>query len=67
MSDTQIIVLVGLGLFALFAIPFYIRQRRIERHTEFAEAQALRFGLHEPASLHPIVSAGSCVGTKNCI
>jgi thioredoxin reductase (NADPH) len=67
MSDTLIIVFIGVGLFALFGLPFYIRQRHIERNTAKAEAHALRYGLHEPATLHPVISAGSCVGTKNCI
>ncbi len=67
MSDAVIIVALGLGLFVVFALPFYLRQRRIERHTTEAEEQSLRYGLFEPASLHPVVSAGVCVGTKNCI
>ncbi len=67
MSDTLLIAVLGLGLFGLFAIPLFLRQRRLERNTTEAEVHALRYGLHEPASLHPVVSAGECVGTKNCI
>ena len=67
MSDTLIIVAVGVVLFALFALPFYIRTRRLERSATQAEAEALRYGLHEPASLHPVVDPGACIGTGNCV
>jgi len=67
MSDGQIIFALGIGLFVLFSVPFYLRHRRLEKETSRAEADSLRYGLNEPATLHPIVSAGACVGTKNCI
>ncbi len=28
---------------------------------------ALRYGLHEPVTMHPVVSAEACIGTGNCI
>jgi thioredoxin reductase/Pyruvate/2-oxoacid:ferredoxin oxidoreductase delta subunit len=67
MSDTWIIVAVGVVLFVLFALPFYVRTRRLERNATQAEAHALHYGLHEPASLHPVVDPGECIGTGNCV
>ncbi len=66
-SDTLIIVAVGVTLFVLFALPFYVRQRRLERNASQAQTEALRYGLHEPASLHPVVDPGACIGTGNCV
>lgn len=48
-------------------LPFYVRQRRRERRTAHAETLALRYGLHEPVSLHPVVDVEACIGTGNCI
>ncbi len=58
MSDTLIIVAIGVTLFVLFALPFYIRQRRLEGTASQAQVEALRYGLHEPVSLHPVVDPG---------
>lgn len=65
--DTLIIWGVGLALTLLFAVPFVLKKRRLERRTVEAEAHALRYGLHEPASLHPVVSPELCIGTGNCV
>ncbi len=67
MSDHVIIATVGLALFVVFAIPLYVRQGRLERVAKRASADALRYGLHEPVSLHPVVNAGACIGTGNCV
>jgi len=67
MSDNLIIVTVGLALFIVFAIPLYARQHRLEKVAKQAQAEALRYGLHEPVSLHPVVDAGACIGTGNCV
>jgi len=67
MSDTLLIALVGAGLVALVMLPFYRRQRNLERVAAEAEALSQRYGLHEPVSLHPIVDVGACIGTGNCI
>ncbi|MCG6954906.1 MAG: NAD(P)-binding domain-containing protein, partial [Gemmatimonadetes bacterium] len=29
--------------------------------------EALRYGLHEPVSLHPVVDPEGCIGTSNCV
>jgi thioredoxin reductase/ferredoxin len=39
----------------------------MERETITAETEAIRYGLHEPMSLHPVVNAGACIGTGNCL
>lgn len=65
--DTLFILGLGLVLFALAMLPFYRRTRRLERHAEAAEEKAVRYGLKEPASLHPVVDASACIGTGNCV
>lgn len=65
--DTSILIAVGLGLVLLVLWPFYRRQRKLERKTVEAQATALRHGLHEPATLHPIVHPGACIGIGNCL
>jgi len=67
MSDTLLIALVGGGFMLLVMLPFYRRQRNMERVAAEAEALAQRYGLHEPVSLHPVVDVGACIGTGNCI
>ena len=66
-SDTLIILAVGLGLVMLMALPVLVRHRRLEREAALAERRARAYGLHEPASLHPLVHPGACIGTGNCI
>jgi len=66
-SDGALIGILGVVLTAAVALPFYLRQSRAEREANEAEATARRFGLDEPASLHPVVDVESCIGTGNCI
>ncbi len=54
-------------LVSLVLLPFYFKQRRRERRTEIAHAAARRYGLDEPVSLHPVVSAEACIGTGSCL
>ena len=65
--DTLLIWGVGLALVLVVGLPYYGRHRRIERRTTAAEVEALRYGLHEPASLHPVVMVDACIGTGNCL
>lgn len=66
-SDTLIIWGIAVGLTLLMAIPMILRLRHKERRTEDAHIEALRYGLHEPVSLHPVVDPQGCIGTSNCV
>ncbi len=66
-SDAALIWMIGLASAMLVIIPFYLRQRKLERRAEEAEIEALRYGLHEPASLHPVVDIGYCINTGACV
>ncbi|HKJ01706.1 MAG TPA: NAD(P)-binding domain-containing protein, partial [Longimicrobiales bacterium] len=65
--DTLIIWAIGLGLTALTAVPVLFRLRRKERATDELELEALKYGLHEPVSLHPVVDPDRCIGISNCV
>jgi thioredoxin reductase (NADPH) len=65
--DTLIIVALGLGLTVLATLPTLLRREAQERRTRVAHAEAIRYGLHEPVSLHPMVDPGGCIGTSNCV
>ncbi|MBE0593145.1 MAG: NAD(P)-binding domain-containing protein [Gemmatimonadales bacterium] len=66
-ADNLIIGGVAAALMLIVMLPFYLSQRRREKRTDEAEATAHRYGLHEPVSLHPVVSAEACIGTGNCL
>ncbi len=65
--DTLVILAIGLGLTFVTSVPVFLRLRRKERRTDESEVEALRYGLHEPASLHPIVDLEGCIGISNCV
>jgi len=65
--DTLIIWGVALVLTLITAVPMLLRLRHKERQTEEAHVEALRYGLHEPASLHPVVDPDRCIGISNCV
>jgi thioredoxin reductase/Pyruvate/2-oxoacid:ferredoxin oxidoreductase delta subunit len=46
--------------------PFLWAYRRRERKTREAELEAEKYGLKEPATLHPIVDPNRCIGIGNC-
>ncbi len=58
---------LGIGLAILAMGPVFLRARRLERKTDEASAEALRYGLHEPVSLHPVVDLDRCIGIANCV
>ncbi|MEJ2204061.1 MAG: NAD(P)-binding domain-containing protein [Gemmatimonadota bacterium] len=66
-GDAVIIVGVGVALVLITGLPFLMRLRRTERETEEAQVQALKYGLHEPVSLHPVVDPAGCIGISNCV
>lgn len=67
MSETALIWLVGTALAVLATAPVLLRLWRQERRTDQAEALALEYGLNEPASLHPVIDPGACIGTGSCV
>lgn len=67
MSDTTLIWLIALALTTATGLPVLLRLRRKERRTEAAQVEALRYGLHEPVSLHPVVDPDRCIGTSSCV
>jgi thioredoxin reductase/NAD-dependent dihydropyrimidine dehydrogenase PreA subunit len=67
MSDAVLIWSIGMALVAAAAGPVLVRMRRRERATDAAEARALAYGLHEPASLHPVIDPDLCIGTGSCV
>jgi len=66
-TDALTILGLALLLFVVTMLPHYWRRRRVEKDTAEREEQFRRHGLHEPASLHPIVHHGACIGIGNCI
>lgn len=66
-QDALLIWVIGLGLTALTALPVVLRLRRKERVTDELEMEALKYGLHEPVSLHPVVDPDRCIGISNCV
>jgi len=67
MSDTALIWGFALLLTVVFTLPVLLRLKRKERTTEEAQIEALRYGLHEPVSLHPVVDPAGCIGTSSCV
>lgn len=65
--DTLVIWGIAIGLTLLMALPMILRLRHKERRTEAARVEALRYGLNEPVSLHPVVDPQGCIGTSNCV
>ncbi len=65
--DTLIIWGAAMLLTALTMGPMLLRMRRKEQRTEDAQLEALRYGLHEPVSLHPFVDPDRCIGTGGCV
>ncbi|GMV05050.1 MAG: hypothetical protein AMXMBFR53_13300 [Gemmatimonadota bacterium] len=66
-GDLLLIWGVGLGLTLVTAVPMLLRLRSKERRTDSLEVEALRYGLHEPVSLHPVVDPDRCIGISNCV
>lgn len=65
--DTLVVWGTGLFLTVVATVPFLLHLRRREQGTRQAEVEALRYGLHEPASLHPVVDPDRCIGIGNCM
>ena len=67
MDDSLTLWIVGVALSTAAVAPMVVRIRRRELETDAAEAKALAYGLHEPATLHPVVDPALCIGTGSCV
>lgn len=65
-ADLLIVWGIGLGLALVTAVPIVRRIRRREREADEAHLEALRYGLHEPVSLHPVIDSARCIGSASC-
>ena len=66
-NDTLLVAGLGASLALAATLPFLRHVRKREESTEEAELEALRYGLHEPASLHPVVDPDRCIGIGSCV
>lgn len=65
--DALLVPLIGAALVAVVLLPFLFRHRRRETASLEAEAEALRYGLNEPVTLHPVIDPAGCILTGSCI
>ncbi len=65
--DSVTLLATGLGLTILAMAPFYLRQRSRERRALHSADEARRFGLDQPATLHPVIHPGACISTGACL
>jgi thioredoxin reductase/NAD-dependent dihydropyrimidine dehydrogenase PreA subunit len=59
------VIIIGIGMLILF---FYLKHitNRSKKVREKLE-NAVKFGFHEPVSLHPVVDPDKCIGSGACI
>ena len=67
MPDSLLVPLIGLVLVTMVLLPFLSRHRKREATSREAEAEALRYGLHEPVTLHPVIDPAGCILTGSCV
>ncbi|MEE9245753.1 MAG: NAD(P)-binding domain-containing protein [Gemmatimonadota bacterium] len=67
LTDTQFVWVLYLVLVLLTTVPFYLHYRKREKKTEEAEAISLKYGLKEPATLHPVIDPSRCIGIGSCV
>ena len=65
--DTLIIIGTALVLSLLVFIPYMRMLRKKEIKTQEADIMALKYGLKEPATIHPVVDPMACICTGNCV
>lgn len=67
LDDPAIYWFLAALLTVAVSLPFVLRARRKEFETFAAREEASRYGLDVPASLHPVVDPGGCIGIGNCV
>jgi len=65
--ETFLLWIVALVLVLAFVGPYVWRHRRREQQARAAYQKVQEQGGVEPASLHPEVNPGICIGTGNCV
>ncbi|MBX2820836.1 MAG: FAD-binding protein, partial [Rhodothermaceae bacterium] len=65
--DTLIIIGTAIVLSLLVFIPYIRMLRKKEIKTQEADLMALKYGLKEPATIHPVVDPMACICTGNCV
>ena len=65
--DTLIIIGTAVVLILIVFIPYLRSQRKVEKKSEEADLLALKYGLKEPATIHPVVDPSACICTGNCV
>jgi thioredoxin reductase (NADPH) len=62
------LILIFYGLPALVVLGWFVfRRRSLERTSALIDADSRSAGLHEPASLHPVIDPSRCIGCGSCV
>ena len=67
MNETLLLWIIAAGLLLVFVLPYYLRHRKAARKAEAAFDAVHEQGGPQPASLHPVVNRGICIGAANCV
>ena len=51
----------------LFIFIYYSRSKKEHKHSQKTLTEVTEAGLTEPASLHPVIDAGKCLGCGSCV
>ena len=66
-TDTLIIVVLGILLFAATVLPYVRRLRRMEDNNRQRLERSEAAGLNEPPTLHPVVDPAVCLCSGACV
>ena len=62
------LILIFYGLPSLVVLGWFVfRRRNLERTSALTHADSRSAGLHEPASLHPVIDPSRCIGCGSCV
>lgn len=66
MNDVLLLAVCLIPLLLIMGV-YLLRHQRASRHNEQRMQSAIDAGLHEPASLHPLIDASRCIGCGACV
>lgn len=66
MHFDALLLLYVIPLAAILAI-YHVRRARAESRSRAVREEAIKSGLNEPMSLHPVIDASLCIGCKACV